>query len=356
MEQEHCTVTDRKGKHLTREERVVIEAMRRGGIPTRRIASTLKRDRRTIQREVARGRVKHWDCEWRTKIVYSSDRGQTVHDLNATAKGPALKLGANRTMVLFIQKRIVTHHDSPAVVVSRMRALGMAGFVCTKTLYTYIDQGLIAGVSNESLWEKRQRRKRYRHVLRRSRKAPARRESIENRPAEIANREQFGHWEIDLVVGPVGASSAALLTLVERKTRALIVRKLPDKSQASVLQALKRIETQHGPAMFRKQFKSITADNGSEFLDVARLQSSSFSRKQRTRFFYAHPYASWERGTNENTNRIIRRFIAKGRDINSVTRQTICDVEQWINDYPRQILGFATPQQLFDSEVQNLAA
>jgi len=356
MEQGHCTLTGRKGKHLTREERVVIEAMRRDGIPTRRIASTLDRNPRTIQREVARGRVKNWDREWRTKMVYSSDRGQDVHDLNATAKGPSLKLGSNRILAAFVCERIVEHRESPAVVAFRMRAACLTGAVCAKTLYTYIDQGLIAGVSNESLWEKRQRRKRGRRVLRRGRKTPARRESIEKRPPEVASRLQFGHWEIDLVVGPTTASHAALLTLVERKTRTLIVRKLPDKSQDSVLRTLRHLEREYGPSRFRRQFLSITADNGSEFLDVEHLQSSAFSRRQRTRFFYAHPYASWERGTNENANRMVRRFIAKGRDIQTVTHDTLRTVERWINQYPRQVLAFASPQQLFDLELQILAA
>jgi IS30 family transposase len=356
MEQGHCTLTGRKGKHLTRAERVVIEAMRRGGIPARRIASTLNRDRRTIQREVARGLVENWDLEWRTKLVYSSDRGQDVHDLNATAKGPPLKLGSNRVLVEFVRERIVEHRESPAVVAFRMRTACLADAVCAKTLYTYIDQGLIAGVSNESLWEKRQRRKRHRHVLRRGRKAPIRRESIEKRPPEIANRQQFGHWEIDLVVGPVNTSHAALLTLVERKTRALIVRKLPDKSQASVLRALRRLEREYGPSRFRRQFLSVTADNGSEFLDVESLQSSAFSRKQRTRFFYAHAYASWERGSNENANRMIRRFIAKGSDIQTITFDTLRTIERWINQYPRQILAFASSQELFDQELLLIAA
>jgi IS30 family transposase len=356
MEPRQCTTTQRKGKHLTKEERASIEVMRRGGIPPRRIASTLGRHRRTVQRELVRGLVQHWDREWRTQMVYSSDRGQDVHDLNASAKGPALKLGANYGLVAFVRERILDHRESPAVVASRMRTAGMSTAVCAKTLYTYIDQGLIAGVTNESLWEKRKRRKHHKRLLRRVRKVPARRQSIENRPQEVADRGHFGHWEIDLIVGPANASTASLLTLVERKTRALIVRKLPDKSQASVLCALRGLERACGPAMFRSQFRTITADNGSEFLDVEHLQASAFSHKKRTSFFYAHPYASWERGTNENANRMLRRFVAKGRDIATLTLDAIRQAERWINQYPRRILGFSSPQQLFDAEIRAIVA
>jgi IS30 family transposase len=311
--------------------------------------------RRTIERELVRGRVEHLDSDLRTKTVYSSDRGQDVHDLNATAKGPDLKLAANRELVEFVRERIVEHRDSPDVVAFHMREKQMAGAVCTKTLYNYIEQGLIAGVSNETLWEKRKRRNRPRRALRRSRKLPQRRKSIEDRPAQVEAREEFGHWEIDLIAGPVNGSNAALLTLVERKTRHLICRKLPDKSQASVLRALRTIERELGTVEFRKRFKSITADNGSEFLDVTGLQESAFSKQQRTTVFYAHPYSSWERGSNENANRIIRRFIAKGRDISRFTIKAVQDITHWINNYPRKILNYQSPEQCLDLCVEALA-
>jgi IS30 family transposase len=310
---------------------------------------------RTIERELIRGRVKHLDSELRETMVYSSDRGQDVHDLNATAKGPDLKLGANRRLVEFVRDRIVGHKESPDVVAFRMRKASMEGAVCTKTLYNYIDQGLIAGVSNETLWEKRQRRHRARRSLRRHKKRPQQRESIESRPEHIDQREEFGHWEMDLVVGPIGRSNAALLTLVERKHRNLITRKLPDKTQESVLAALKRIERLYGTCRFRQIFKSITVDNGSEFLDVEALQASAFSRQLRTRIFYAHPYSSWERGSNENANRMLRRFVAKGRDIARFTKTHISEIENWINRYPRRLLKFMTPFELFANELKAIA-
>jgi len=160
---------------------------------------------------------------------------------------------------------------------------------------------------------------------------------------------------MDLVAGPTCGSNAALLTLVERKTRHVICRKIPYKSQASVLRALRAIESQFGAKRFRSLFKSITVDNGSEFLDVYSLQTSAFSRRQRTTLFYAHPYAAWERGSNENANRMIRRFIAKGRDIARFTHKAIQEVARWINNYPRRILDYLTPQVLFSNELKALS-
>jgi IS30 family transposase len=355
MERDNCIADSRKGKHLKWEERVVIERMLGAGYPAPKIAMALSRHRRTIERELKRGQVEHKDTEWRVKTVYSSERAQDLHDLNATAKGPHLKLGANHTLVAFVYDRIIAHKESPAVVAYRMRHEGMIDALCAKTLYNYIDQGLIAGVSNESLWEKRKRRQHPKRSIFRSRRAIPKGESIQNRPAQIESREQFGHWEIDLITGPA-RSKAALLTLVERQTRRLIVRKLPDKTQIAVLRALNGIERGYGPAAFQRLFKSITADNGSEFLDVASLQTSAFSNHARTRLFYTHPYSAWERGTNENTNRIIRRFVAKGHKIETINQQSVRTIEHWINNYPRQILDFRSPQQCFDTQMTHTAA
>ena len=143
-----------------------------------------------------------------------------------------------------------------------------------------------------------------------------------------------------------------MLTLTERKTRKEIIRKLKNKSQKSVVRAINGIERQMGTEAFRIVFKSITADNGSEFLDHEALEQSVFSGT-RTHIYYAHPYSSWERGSNENANRIIRRFIPKGSDISKFTRKQIQAIEDWINNYPRKILDFETAEERF---IQELAA
>jgi len=345
----------RSGKHLTREERMIIERMSRGGIPPRDIAAGLDRHPRTIERELKRGRVKHLDTHLKVKHVYSSDRGQEVHDLNATARGPDLKLGKNHQLAEFIRLRIVEHKESPDVVASRMRQAGMVGAVCTRTLYRYIDQGVIPGVSNESLWEKRIRAKLRKRRSSRVIKRVAHGSSIGQRPAEAETREEFGHWEMDLIVGPTSGSGSALLTLVERKHRHVIIRKLPDKTQASVLKAIRGLERHYGSRRFRKIFKSITVDNGSEFLDFEALETSERGSIPRTRIFYAHAYAAWERGSNENANRMIRRFVVKGHDIHRLTKQAVASVEAWINHYPRRILGFMTPIELFNQELRAVA-
>lgn len=106
-----------------------------------------------------------------------------------------------------------------------------------------------------------------------------------------------------------------------------------------------------GVGPFRSMFKSITADNGSEFLDVEQMERSGFSKKRRVKLYYAHPYSSWERGSNENANRIIRRFVAKGNDIGKYTKQRISEIEAWMNNYPRKILKYKPAQEFFNMEI-----
>jgi len=348
MGRENCIRHPRKGKHLNREERIQIEVLLKSKHRPSEIAGIMGRDVRTIQREIRRGEVKHRNSDWTVSTVYNSDRAQDDYDLNATAKGPQLKLGANYRLVEFVREQIVDKQHSPEVVAHNIKTLGMECTVCAKTLYSYIDQDLIEGVTNESLWEKRKRKKRRRKTLHRTpKKCPARRKKIDERPEEVSERKVFGHWEIDLVVGGKDTAKPVLMTLVERKTRKIIIRKLRDKTQASVIKSINGIERSIGAEAFRIRFKSITADNGSEFLDVESMERSVFSRKKRCRLYYAHPYASWERGSNENINRMIRRFVAKGRDISKFSRSTIQQIEDWINNYPRKILSFKTAEEMF---------
>src|SRR6056297_2091621 len=339
----------RKGKHLKWEDRLKMEAYTESCLAAKDIALLLGRSKRTIERELKRGRVEHKQSDWRMKTVYNAEHAQDEHKLCASVKGPQMKIDKNRKMEKYIRKRI-KKKDSPAVIAVRLKDRGADWSVCAKTIYNYMDKKEIRGITNDDLWEKTLRSKGKRKKVRVLKSHP-RRNSIEKRPAEVEDRSEFGHWEIDLVVGPQAGSKPALLTLVERKTRQSIIRKLRDKTQNSVIGAINSIERKLGATQFRLFFKSITADNGSEFLDVECMESSCLCKKKRFDMYYAHPYSSYERGTNENTNRMIRRFIAKGTDIAKISRERIAWVEQWINNYPRKIIDFKTAEEFFKMEI-----
>ena len=121
-------------------------------------------------------------------------------------------------------------------------------------------------------------------------------------------------------------------------TRKEIIIRLPNKTQRAVKRALDRLERREG-TQFKSKFKTITTDNGSEFLDFENLEQSCKRNEKRFKMYFAHPYSSWERGTNENANGIIRRFFPKGTDFSKVSLKRIQAVEDWMNNYPRKILG-----------------
>ena len=144
---------------------------------------------------------------------------------------------------------------------------------------------------------------------------------IEERPEHVNQREEFGHGEIDLVVGRQG-TKPVIMTLVERKTRKSLYVLIKNKTQKEVIQAVKRAH-RRVKGDFTQVFKSITADNGSEFLDGEGLKKAAKCGE----VYYAHPFSSWERGSNANGNRILRRFLPKGTAFSTLKPKELRRIE-----------------------------
>lgn len=173
--------------------------------------------------------------------------------------------------------------------------------------------------------------------------------SIEYRCPSIMERKEFGHWEMDTVVSGRNKGKSALLVLTERKTRYELIFKIADKTAESVESAIDVLEFGLGN-QFSKIFKTITVDNGVEFINPERLEQSILSPNKKTTAFYCHPYSSWERGSNENNNRFIRRFIPKGSNIDLVDESKIYEIQKHMNHYPRALLGFKSAYECFEQE------
>ena len=140
--------------------------------------------------------------------------------------------------------------------------------------------------------------------------------------------------------------------MTERLTRREVIRKIPDRSQKAVSRALGRLERETDSIF--NSMKTITCDNGSEFLDVETIERSVVGNKKRCETFFAHPFTASERGSNENANRIVRRFIPKGADISRFSHTQIQKIEDWMNALPRKLLdGLSAEekvQQYFNKE------
>lgn len=347
MSQENYTTLDRKNKHLNYRERYTIEILIKEKLTVSEVAKRLGRHKRTIEREIAKGTVLLMNSDLSYRQEYCADTGQMVYDRNGRNKGPGLKIGKDHKLAKYIKQKIVKEKYSPDAVIGQIKAKGIEfeTSICTKTLYNYIDKEVFANITNKDLPVKRDKKKgSYRKVKIAHKNLKG--SSIEERPAEVEKREEYGHWEMDCVVGKQGGSGAALLVLSERRNREEIICKIDSKTKESVQKALDALEKKYGKN-FRKKFKTLTVDNGSEFLDFKGLERSVNNPvEQRTKIYYAHPYSSWERGTNENTNKLIRRFIPKGTDIAKISKKSIKAIEEWINNYPRRILGYKTPKEL----------
>mgnify|MGYP003799871731 FL=1 len=347
MSQHNNTTKERHFKHLNEKERYQIEILLKDGKKPDEIASILGRHRRTIEREIVRGTVKLMNSDLTYSATYCADVGQRKYEQAAINKGAGLKIGHDHKLANYIEKRIKEDKYSPDAVIGEIRAKGIEfkTSICTKTLYNYIDKGVFANISNKDLPIKRNKKKRKYQKVRIAKKN-LRGTSIEERPSQIEKRDEYGHWEMDCIVGKRGERGATLLVLTERSTRQEIIRKMPDKTQASVKKEIDKLERKYGKN-FSKRFKTVTVDNGSEFLNSTELEASILNPKnKRFRLYYAHPYSSWERGSNENANKLIRRFIPKGTDIGKFTHREIQRIEHWINNYPRRIFGYRTANEM----------
>lgn len=346
---------DFMGKHLTKNDRIKMETMLNSGHKVPEVAAYLHVHRSTIYREIKRGEYTHRNSDYTEEVRYSSDLGQKTHDWNAQGKGRSLKIGNDMPLAEYIEDKIVNDKYSPeaALAAAAQSGIEFKTSISVRTLYRYIDNGIFLKLTNKDLPIKGKKKKHNKKVKVQKRASAG--ESIENRPEEVKGREIFGHWEMDTVKGKQGITKSCMLVLTERKTRDEIIIKMPDQKAASVVEALDRLERKWGD-MFPKVFRSITVDNGVEFADYEGLERSVLREgEKRTFLFYCHPYSSWERGTNENSNRLIRRHIPKGEDFEEKQDKDIDFIETWINNYPRGILGFKTSAQLFEEEIKNLA-
>lgn len=327
----------RKYRRITWTERLIIEKQYNNGATYSAIARLLNRYPSSIRYEIKKGMYIHKDYLWRDIPKYSANIAQSKTEWEMSSKGQLLKIGNNHKYARYVSQQI-KQGNSPSTIVQTLRRHNQ-WTVSVPTLYRYIDQGIIPGITNKDLWEKSKRKRSYNKV--RKAKRPPKGISIESRPKHINTRNQFGHWEMDCVVGKAKGHGETLLTLTERKTRYEIIVKLYTRTAKEVTQALKAIVYKYPQGTF----KTITVDNGSEFSAYDDLRSIV------PEIYYCHPYCSSERGTNERHNRIIRRFFPKKKTMKPVKQSDCEQVEDYMNNLPRKILNYATPKQLFMQEV-----
>jgi len=299
--------------HLTREERYQIYALKKAGHNLTEIANVLERHPSTICRELRRNRGRRG---YRPKQAQRLAEGRRA--INArTIDDATWQFAQARLLEQWSPEQISHHADiSHETVYQRIYADKRAGGLLWKQLRC-----------------QKQRKKRYGKTDRRG-MIPNRR-SIEQRPAIVEARSRIGDWEADTIIGKNHCQ--AIVSLVERKTGYTLIRKVERKTAEAVGNAMTELLKP-----YRRRVRTITSDNGREFAG-----HESIAKQLRADFYFAHPYASWERGTNENTNGLIRQYFPKNRDFTTITQQEIDTTMHRLNNRPRKRLGFLTPSQVF---------
>ena len=358
MEQEDSSKNGGGGKHFTYEQRVRMDTLIRVKWPRGKkinfaeLGRLMGKARSTVRREYARGEVANKDSQERWFNTYSAEAGRQDANARGQDKGPRMRL-TNRVAARF-EALVTEEFLSPYAARAVMASEGFGHLPCVRSFYYAVASGLL-GITRKSLPYRRDGKARAAKPGRRMAYTNRDGKSITERPPEAEGRGEYGHWEMDTVVGGVGGSSYCLLALTERMTRRQVIVRIPDRTQKSVIRALGRLERKADNIFGR--MRSLTCDNGCEFLDIPGIERSALAGGGlRTGLYFAHPYSAFERGANENANRIIRRFIPKGSDIGDYTLRQIQEIEDWMNRLHRESLNGKTAAEAEREELNKLAA
>ncbi len=322
-----------KYQRLSVEEREEISRFLAQNLSIRNISVRLSRSPATISREIRRS------CTHRK--FYRAIPAEKYAFQNRHKTSLNRKLDTNMKLREFVFDHLIKKQWSPQQVANRLKILypkDMSMQISHESIYSYIyvyprtllKKEIIANLklhhNNRKPRKARQKSGPIQDYL-----------SIEERPAEVADRIIPGHWEGDLVMG--SNNKSCIGSLVERTTRFTLLVKLKSRDATVVRKAFAR-EFKKIPKELKK---SLTYDQGSEM-----AEHKIFSKESDITVYFAHPYSPWERGTNENTNSIIRRFFPSHTDFSNVSEAKLKHIQNLINDRPRKIHGYYTPAEVFN--------
>ena len=344
----------KRNSDITYDERVKIEFMVKKKYTMQEMSEELGRNKSIISREINR----HCEriCDYNTGIwkkVYSAAVAQGKYEYSKKQAGKKCKL--SRALKQFIEDKILIEKWSPEEVAGYIKVNDIKFDIqpSFQLIYYWIEKGKL-NIKPTDLVHKAKLEKK--EKVEKSEKLPKHKEkSIHNRPKEIDENKEFGHWELDCVEGKKDTKKT-YMTLLERLTKKYIVIEMKEHTNSCVTEAINALEEKYGEN-FKKIFKTMTTDNEHEFLNYDNIERSKKDRRRkRTKVYYTDPYSSWQKGMNENCNGILRRFIPKGTDLNKITKEKLDKVLQKINGKPRKILGFMSAEKRFEEEIRKIVA
>ena len=289
------------------------------------IAGKIGVNKSTVSREIKKGTYHDFHYLYGTpRSRYLASFGQGVADKNKARSHYKTKLKPGCDELKELAYYINHNADPLTALAIYQEAHGCKFPVCEKTIYNYFHKKILpikrGKMTQRKIYVKHEK------VQKMTQKGA----NISERPLVCNDRLEFGHWEGDLIVGAKGKSKECLFTIIDRFSRLYLAFKIPNKKTESVVNLLNNIETTLSTNVFKAIFKTITFDNGNEFSDFKSMETS-ITGTQRCQIFYANPYSSWERGSNENGNKMMRKYFPKGTDFSMVSNQAILNSTNMIN-------------------------
>lgn len=318
-------------KQLTTNERYQIYTLKKEGFSQKAIADSLGRDASTISRELRRN------------TGLRGYRPRQAQLLTENRRRTASKSYKICPVIYANIVRLLRQELSPEQIVNYLRDENIVS-LHHESIYklVYEDKACGGDLHKHLRIVSKPYRKRYGSYDNRGK--IKNRVSIEKRPLLVERRCRIGDWEGDTIIGK--GRQSALLTLVERKTLYTVIVKIQGKKSAELADAMISVMT-----AYKHQLKTLTFDNGHEFSQHERI-----AKALDVKVYFAHPYSSWERGINENTNGLIRQYFPKSMDLNKVTQAQIDFVMNRLNNRPRKTRDYKTPNEMFTGLRENLLA
>jgi len=312
-------------QHITREERVKIEAWKQAGESNGDIARFLGRSSSTIGRELKRN----------GKIYKALSAERRRIEVRKASNAVRRKIVAGSDLAKYIEKGLMQYW-SPEQISGRMKIDRPNEIsVCHETIYKYIYRDK-PELKKYLRCRKGKYRRKYGTKIREKRREEAKKKRIDVRPKIVENRSRIGDWEGDTIVGK--EKTKHILTHVERKSGLL----LADKVEQATAEQVRKITTKRFKKIAKKKYHTITYDNGVQFAEHEALE-----RDLNITIYFANPYHSWERGSNENANGLLRQFIPKGSLFQNISKQKLDRYVKLINTRPRKRHSYLTPLEVF---------
>lgn len=357
-----------KFKHLTKEDRISIEILHTAGFNNSFIGAFVDKDRSSIKREIDKNVIEYWDMN-STKSpykekgqinikYYSSEKAQKNAEENKLKNRKKSKLERYKNLrwsvvALLKEKTIDYSPDVIANLSKEGKIKDAEASIGTNAIYRAVKARKYGLTINDLPHKRGYYKKQDNNPHTQTKEISEKKEeiSIEVMPEKIKNKETDTHFEGDSIIGVAKGSHNTLITLVNTASQFTFVRRSENKTGQATVETLDKLEEEI-PEL-SKIIESLLLDNGVEFSKIEEMMKSVKGKNnKRFQVYFTHPYASYERGCNENKNRLIRRYFKKGKLVEKLSDEEILNIERKINNMPRKALGYKTPLEVFESNLK----